>query len=871
MDAAADRPSQADLEQVLAAALAAEEQGPAALAAYLDALGDRGERVRTLLARLRVVPGLGDTAPVGVPRQLGDFRLVRRIGGGGMGVVYLAEQVSLGRPVAVKIIRADLLPLPGTRERFRREVEAVAAVQHPAVVPILAVGEQDDVPWLAMAWVPGRSMAEVVATLRGRAVAGLAGNDLRTAIGAVSPPTGGTTLFAGSYWQASTALLLQIAEAIAHAHAHGVVHRDLKPGNVMLTTDGRAVVLDFGLARMRGDVRLTRTGPGAGSPLYMSPEQHLGEATDERTDVYSLATTLAELLTLRAPYPADDFDRLRAQVLAGEFLPLRAGNAALPRELEIVVHKAMDRDRRQRYADMAAFADDLRRVLAGEPIAARPLPLHLRCVRSAARHPVVTGTMVTLLALLLAVPAALFAEQRHSAQSIAAAKERAERQFGVSQRTLARLMDRFSSSTFLNTPGSDTVSVAVLQEAVLGYRTLLGEALDNPEIRGRYAQSLANLAGAQARTGDVAAAEATFLASIAEYEWQQPPAVDAGLSASLQRILCGRLLYAHGRQAEARSHCARAIEDLSRLRTAELGGTRATLLLVDALSVLALVAQEQGVTAEVEALHQRAYDLMQSLRRAAPTDWTIVTPLAKTTSNLALLWQRRGEKERASQLFHEAVELLAGQCDEGTIDPQARTTLRATALAGYAYSLPQARAGDSEVAMREALGLCERQVRDFPATPVYLHDLAAYEHNFSNLLDWWGRQDEALDWLQRAENHESRFLQAEPAHVDGLQNAHNHLQDHTRILQNLGRYADALAVADLWLSLPGPRNALQAARVVGDIMQKDSDARDREARTAHLFELLQEVRRRGGTTDGWAAMDGFRGVVDDPRFEALLR
>ncbi|HEX5050293.1 MAG TPA: serine/threonine-protein kinase [Planctomycetota bacterium] len=866
-----DDGSPADIEALLADAIAAEERGPEALAAFLLGVDERQrDRLRCLLARLHNVPGPGMAwAPSGLPPRLGDFRLLRRVGGGGMGVVYYAEQVSLGLPAAVKVVRSDLLPLPGMRERFRREVEAAAAVRHNGVVPILAVGEQDGVPYFAMAWVDGRSAAEVLSELRDRRPGELDGGDLLAAIDLERRAAGGATAFAGSYWRACTALVLQVAEAIAHAHAHGVVHRDLKPGNVMFGADGRAVVLDFGLARMRGDVRLTRTGAGAGSPLYMSPEQHRGEATDERTDVYSLATTLAELLTLRPPFPADDVEQLRARVLAGQFTSLRAADRTLPRALEVVVHKAMDRDRRRRYADMRAFGDDLRRVLAGEPIAGRPLPLYLRAGRWVARHPALAGSLTVLAAVTVAVPAARFAERAHAATSIAEARDRAEREFGLSQRTLARLLDRFSSSTFLNTPGSDTVALPLHQDAVDGYRALLAEASGDARLHERLAQSLGNLAAAQARAGLVAAAEATFADSVAAYEWQQPPSQGARRAASLQRVLWGRLLLSHGRNTEARALCGRAATDLRDLHAAN-DDPAIAVQLADAWSILALIADAEGTTAEVERLYLAAYDLVRGCRTAHPGDRSLVVPVAKATTNLATM-QQRHDCARASELFRDAADLLAAHDDEGIIDPQARTTLLATALAGLAYTLPHGEAVASEAAMRRSIGIVDQQVLAFPATPGYLHDLAAYEHNFGNLLEWWGRPFEALDWLQRAWQHEQQFLAVEPHHADGLRNANNHLIDRVRILQQLHRDDEAFAAAELWMQMPGPEAALAAARVFGAALQRAPTATDREARTARLFDLLAEAKRRGSATVDWQTCDAFRAVIDDPRFRAMLR
>lgn len=360
------------LEILLAAALAElDAGGEPALQRFLDEHPEARGALQRGLARVRQ---LGFAKPVAaspdLPERLGEFRILRRLGSGGMGVVYEAEQESLGRRVALKVVRPELLYFEGARERFRREIEAVARLQHPAIVPVLASGEQDGVPFYAMELLQGISLQELTQELRRRDPGPLRGRDLRAAAGL--DPESGTDPFDGPWWQAATRMILAVALGLRHAHLRGIVHRDIKPGNIMLTREGRAVVLDFGVARVADRGEFTRTGHAPGSPAFMSPEQLRGDAVDERTDVYSLAATLWQLLTLSPPFTAGaGLDR----ILRGELPPLRSLQRELPRELAIVIHKAMDVDRERRYPDMQAFADDLAAVLQRRPIAARRLPM----------------------------------------------------------------------------------------------------------------------------------------------------------------------------------------------------------------------------------------------------------------------------------------------------------------------------------------------------------------------------------------------------------------------------------------------------------------------------------------------------------------
>ncbi|MFO1054685.1 MAG: protein kinase [Planctomycetota bacterium] len=390
-DAPPDDPVDAILDRLLDLPAA---EARSALDEVCSAQPQHAERLRrrwSSLASLGLLPG-DDSEASGqaIPERLGPFRLLERLGGGGMGVVYRARQDGLQRDVAVKVVRPEMAFFDQSRARFRREAEAVAQLAHPGIVPVHAFGEVQGISYLAMELVDGVPLDQVIARLM-QTPAAARGADAIAAIAGCDPERLGR-----SHVECCVRIVLAIADALAHAHARGVLHRDVKPSNVMLDRDGRARLLDFGLAAKEGAERLTRTGMQLGSLQYSSPEQVRSAQVDARGDLWSLGAVLYELVTLRPPFAGASTSALTHAILSRD--PPRVARVApgTPADLEAIVLRALEKDPVRRYPDAAAFAADLRAFLEFRPVQARRLtPLH-RLVRFARREPLRAGLFAVL-------------------------------------------------------------------------------------------------------------------------------------------------------------------------------------------------------------------------------------------------------------------------------------------------------------------------------------------------------------------------------------------------------------------------------------------------------------------------------------------
>ncbi|MFO0864255.1 MAG: protein kinase [Gemmataceae bacterium] len=324
------------------------------------------EGLNHLASHAETLPALAGTVTI---TELGGFQIEAEIGRGGMGVVYKAWQRELGRCVALKMILAGELASGDHLDRFRNETRALANVHHANIVSIFEAGQIEGRPYFAMQYVEGPTLSQ------------------RLKQGRPDPETAGR-------------LIASVARAVGHLHAHGVIHRDIKPSNILVDAHGIPYVTDFGLAKiLTGDSQHTASGAIVGTPCYMSPEQAAGKSkhVGPKSDVYGVGAVLYECLVGRPPFREETPLDTLVQVIEGEPQEPRSIDASIPRDLELICIRCLEKNPDARYASAEALADDLERWLAGEPIEARPATLWNRVVRWTRREPALVWRLVMLI------------------------------------------------------------------------------------------------------------------------------------------------------------------------------------------------------------------------------------------------------------------------------------------------------------------------------------------------------------------------------------------------------------------------------------------------------------------------------------------
>jgi serine/threonine protein kinase len=843
-----------------------DDEGSAAIEAVCAAHPGFAPQIRARIETLEQMGLLTRETEAGerFPERLGEFRLIRRLGGGGMGVVFLAEQTSLGRPVALKVVRPGELLFGQARERFRREAQLIATLRHPGIVPVYAFGEAGDLPYYAMELVDGASLEVVLDALRGRDPAALTAADFDEALARATRTAAEPAASPLAWVPFCLGLVQQVAEALAHAHECGVVHRDVKPSNVMVTRDRHVRLVDFGLSTRANASKITRSGSELGSLPYMPPELLRGgmAAVDARSDVYSLGVTLYELLTLRAPFEAGDHELTRRAILAGAPRRPRDLNRALPADAEAVCLAALEADPADRYATAAAFARDLGNVVALRPIDAKPASAPRRLLRWTQRNP--ARAVATALALVVLVGGPLgfgavqhFAAQRERALNhqlegkradLAASlanenreRTRAETNYERAKRAVTELLSDVSGDELPAVPQMEPVRAKLLEKAIAFYREMQVEAPGDPRLEFESARAGRTIGDLLVELGRYDEAQREYEHSIARLRplvAAHPGDVDDrdALAGCLGQL--AELDETHGRTADAQ---ARRGEALSIFATVERDLSAKNSHSRNYVVLLLNTAQEahfRGDDRTALAHQEVAVDVARKIHALDPASADFAGLLGDALASEATSLNHLGRGDDCMRVSREAYALFEKALAAAPTDRRLRRNSMMQACNFGLHLLTGPDADEAERVLRRGFEQAEALVRDFPANPELKKDLAVVAINYGEHLASRGRRADGLAALDRSIEL-----------LEELVAADREASDYPGYLAVAltGDASVRLKLGDVDAAEPRVKRALELVHVA--LVRRPGDSNFTAARADALF-VSASVRRARGDLDG---------------------
>lgn len=747
--------------------------------------------------------GSGRCTAASMPKleQIGDYRILRELGRGGMGVVYEARQESLGRRVALKVL-STALASEKHRQRFEREARAAAQLHHTNIVPVFGVGREEGISYYVMQYIDGQSLSQLVGRLKHSAPTSIntpeqapapePPGDVVDTLPLADPSTekpsaesarscpSGSAPEPGSghdmeYCRWVARIGLQAAEALQHAHSQGIIHRDIKPANLLLDPQGKVWITDFGVAHWAAEEELTGVGDVVGTLRYMAPEQ-LNGLPDARSDVYSLGLTLYELLALRPAF--DDASRggLLHQIADGQIPRLRSLRPEIPRDLETIISKAIAREAKDRYSAAADLAEDLRRWLEDLPIRARRVGPLERLWRWGRRNRLAASLAAVALASL--VTAAVVGWTAYLGTSAAlsearAATRRAEGNLELSLKAFETIFNqvagRDSVQPIAEDPEVELLLPAIpsehdlrlLEQILQFYERFAAQNQSNQLLRAETARAYRRVGEIQQKLGRLEQADEALRRALAIYsglEANREPSEAYAIETAAAYNDLGLSLQLAGKFDEAKQAYEQALARLNNDRSdrsrLELIRTHNQLGRLLAMPVPGMRSERRGpgggresMTArfsEAEQHHRQALELAEALiaRDAKNPDYRLA--LARSHEHVALVRLPSGSKEQALEANRNAIGVLKELSDDfPTVAIYRQELAEAYLLSGVPLHLLLS-CGDASQRVQQAHAIAQELHADHPQVPEYAMLLARTNSRYASLLAMNQQFPEAL-------------------------------------------------------------------------------------------------------------------------------
>jgi serine/threonine protein kinase len=734
--------------------------------------------LRPALEALGRLSGAGDAAVSGVAAQadglvtgvLGDFRVIREVGRGGMGVVYEAEQVSLGRRVALKVLPFAATLDPKQLQRFKNEARAAASLYQEHIVHVYGVGCERGVHFYAMQFIDGLTLAQVIAGMHAAREDEAAGPD-QTAAYARPPASSGagqagpasgpglgeagpcvplgharpgsqapatveaaalSTQFSGpktrNFYRTAARLVAEAADALEHAHSVGIVHRDVKPGNLIVDETGKLWVTDFGLARVGPDAGLTMSGDLVGTLRYMAPEQALARhgLADHRVDVYGLGCTLYELLTGQPAVHGNDKAEVLRTIAFEEPVVPRKLDKAIPAELETVTLKCLAKNPAERYATAGELADDLRRWLSDQAIKAKPPSLRQKAAKWVRRHQPLVRAAAAIGLVAVAAVAALAGLAWHKNGQLKAAYAEAERGRRLAQRALDEMSSQVIDGWLAKQDKLTEEHKTFLKKALQYYTELASEAGNDEAMRTALMAAHARVGHIHLMLGQTAEAERAYYQALALLQQLVADSPTPAYRHELAKchVDLGKAQWEMHRLAEARRSMAQARAIWQGLADEFPAMPEYRSRLAAIHHNLGTIWAEQNHLADAERALRQALALMEGLPASLTAGSEYWISLAATHTALGNVLNDLGRQAEAEKFYRLAAAVLEKRFADFRNLAEYRV-----ALAGCLYSIgvfveTPARPQDAEKTLRQSIALQKALVADFPAVPGYRYRLA---------------------------------------------------------------------------------------------------------------------------------------------------